>query len=250
MKVSLFLENNEIANEIYESGVFDEKTELMSQALMEALLLGKDDLVRLWNDFHFEFSTFLTSAKLHQLYTSSNFSKRILQIVNHFIPNEQYNFERVENYENWNQNNFLKSLSNLERKITFDDSVTHREDRSSLDILEEYDSSPFVIEPIKELLIWSVLINKPELIEIFLEQRSSYGLHDRLAIATMYNKLATAQFSHHTSDMTESESFKQTGYKYINEAVGIIGESNKADPDKTSVLLRASCSQWNELSGQ
>ena len=47
----------------------------------------------------------------------------------------------------------------------------------------------YVLEPVKELLFWSVLINQPELIDIFLGKRCSYGIHDRLVLATIYKKI-------------------------------------------------------------
>jgi len=62
LKLSLLLENNDIATKIYQNEEIypEDQEKLVAEMFMDALLAGNANLVRLLNDFHFEFSSFLT----------------------------------------------------------------------------------------------------------------------------------------------------------------------------------------------
>ena len=107
-------------------------------------------------------------------------------------------------------------LSDFERAVIFSDVVTHREDcdkpagkdckykaaNGEETILEKVVKNSFVglpvpqevcrqsvIKPLKELLIWSVLIDEPDLTDIFLGLRKQCGLQDRLVLAAMFKRM-------------------------------------------------------------
>jgi len=57
-------------------------------------------------------------------------------------------------------------------------------------------TNDFFLQPFRELLIWSIIIDQPRLTMTFLRHKQESGLQDRLMCATMLNKYAKINTSH------------------------------------------------------
>ena len=154
----------------------------------------------------FNFNDFLTWENLLAIYIDNEYNyKKINSKFQEFL-NRQYD-PKPDSYTNKTPGPSTKRehfedimilLSDFERAVTFSDVVTHREDcdksagedckykpvNGEMTIVEKCVQNSYngviprevchqaVIKPLKELLIWSVLIDEPDLTDIFLGLRN------------------------------------------------------------------------------
>ena len=250
LNLALYLGCTDEANELYDSANFD--NEILAAALMEALCLGKADFVQLSSDFHFDFTEFLTLDKLHQLYSQSVHRKRIIKIFDHFlgikdpIPEITYTAHSYEKETKLHQ--FLTNLCDLERALLFTEGVSHRENSKTLAVDNDtYFKSEinYIPDPLKELLIWSVLTEETELTDIFLTHRTEYGVHDRLILARIYKRLSSI---HEMTNHARAQEMMDLRNKYTEQAMAIMTICGQISETKASIMIRRACKEWSGFS--
>ena len=102
--------------------------------------------------------------------------------------------------------------------------------------------------PMQELLIWSVVINEPNLTKIFLVRCES-GIQDRLMVATMYKtytKILQRAGTIIAGDRIEK--LTETKKMFLKEVLDILNVADKMSQAKSGVLIRRSCPRWGNLS--
>ena len=149
----------------------------------------------------FDFNAFLTWENLLAIYTDNEYHHKKINTKFREFLNREYP-PKPDSYadQDLKRSHFediMILLSDFERAVTFSDVVTHREDcdksagkdckykpdNGEMNIVKKCVQNSYngiipnevchqsVIKPLKELLIWSVLIDEPDLTDIFLGLR-------------------------------------------------------------------------------
>lgn len=252
LNIALFCGSVEHAKDLYEVSNFNHDE--MCDALMKALLLGKPEFVKLSTEFHFDFSSFLSVERLHELYRKTIHRDRVDNICSAIGAKLNVNAVPVGipwvNYEEkeWKRE-FLQGICTLERGLSFDDDyLTYRENEKVKKIKDNLLSAKFLPYPMQELLLWSIAINEPSLTRLFLV-RCEFGLQDRLMCATMYKKYSKILNLDGTVVSTEIvENLLETKKLFLADALDILSVADTMSQPKAGILVRRECPRWGHLS--
>ncbi|ESO93554.1 hypothetical protein LOTGIDRAFT_161660 [Lottia gigantea] len=233
LELALVWDKMEVAkNDILGDDTLDRKKLNLPEKMLTAIERNRVSFVDLFIDYGVNLKQFLTKEKLLQLYNTEKITMaHVGELLQYLIGDYYLPYYCDKNNSTYNDVNSpvhsgLQAMTNLHVRICSEDNY------ASLKIKVDH--------PIQDLFVWSVLMNRQEMADLFWKE-----LDEPLAAALFANSLYKAMNTR-SEDTEISLKLHQHAEEFNDKAIGVLNSCYEKDEVKTQEILVRQLRNWGQ----